>query len=503
MRVLVESETVAEALQALLPAICAAGDWEVGAAWRVDPAAGVLRCDAFWRDPGVAAPEFEALSRRSTFAPGVGLPGRVWSTGTACRISDVIVDTNFPRAPVAKREGLHGALGFPIRIRGEVFGVLEFFTREVRTPSDELFLTMDTVGNQIGLFIHRARAQEAVRAGERRLKVLLGCTTGIIFEFDRESRYVHVWTGNEAFLARPPAELLGRTIEEVLGKEASSPFVERIARIHVTGKPETFEYSLDVIGGRLWFLADAFIAPAEGGGEPTVVFHVRDNTERKHAEQEQTRLHESLQALSRRLVVVQEAERRHIARELHDELGQILTGMKLRLETATRLPDAEAAARIPEALALVSTLIGHVRKLSVDLRPPLLDEGLLPALEWQVQHAQPIAVDFQHSGIEAQRFAAAVETAVFRIVQEALTNIARHAGVRDATVRLRCDAESISLSVEDDGVGFDLERVTLAHESGGLAGMRERATLLGGRLVIDSAPRQGTKVRAELPLSER
>ena len=168
MRVLAESETVAGALEALRPAICEGTEWDVGAAWRLDEQAGVLRCEAFWQAEAIQAPNFEGVTRSSVFPPGIGLPGRVWATRTACRISDVVRDPNFPRARIAGEDDLHGAFGLPIRIGGEIFGVLEFFSREVRTLSDELLRTMDTIGSQIGLFIHRAQAQEAVRLSEAR-----------------------------------------------------------------------------------------------------------------------------------------------------------------------------------------------------------------------------------------------------------------------------------------------------------------------------------------------
>jgi PAS domain S-box-containing protein len=204
--------------------------------------------------------------------------------------------------------------------------------------------------------------------------------------------------------------------------------------------------------------------------------------------------HESLEALSRRLVERQEAERRALARELHDEVGQVLAGLKLHLEGARiPLPD--------EVRALLEDLSSHVRDLSMDLRPPMLDElGLLPTLLWHFEryHAQTgVRVDFRHAG-PAGRLDSRVETAAFRIVQEALTNVARHAGVQEASVSLEARPDRIELRVEDRGVGFRPESVGTQVASG-LAGMRERARLIGGRLRIDAAPGAGTRLVAELP----
>ena len=159
-RALVEASTFAEAVPKILEAICKALDWEHGALWTVDRQEDVLRCIQIWTAASVNLPEFNAVSRASTFRRGVGLPGRVWANGEPVWIPDVVHDTNFPRAPVAAREGLHGAFGFPILLRGEVLSVMEFFSREIRAPDADLLSMLTSIGNQIGLFVDRRRAQE-------------------------------------------------------------------------------------------------------------------------------------------------------------------------------------------------------------------------------------------------------------------------------------------------------------------------------------------------------
>jgi signal transduction histidine kinase len=211
-----------------------------------------------------------------------------------------------------------------------------------------------------------------------------------------------------------------------------------------------------------------------------------------------------LQALSHRLVELQESERRLVARELHDEIGQLLAGLKLGLETRLRAQSQAGSGHPVELLMLVDELIGRVRKLSLDLRPGLLDDlGLLPALLWHFDRytaLTQIRVTFEHSGAEG-RFPPAVETAAYRIVQEALTNVARHAGVQEARVRLIARPGILVAQVEDAGKGF--ESAALAHDTAaGLTGMQERAQLLGGRLLVETAPGAGTRLTAELPLGE-
>ncbi|HEV8663901.1 MAG TPA: GAF domain-containing protein, partial [Candidatus Methylomirabilis sp.] len=215
---------------------------------------------------------------------------------------------------------------------------------------------------------------------------------------------------------------------------------------------------------------------------------------------------ERLRAVSRRLVDVQEAKSRELARELHDQIGQILTGLQLTLEMSARLPARESKTRIGEAQATVHDLLTRIRELSLDLRPAMLDDlGLLPALLWHFERytAQTrVQVALKHSGLEGRRFPQDIETAAYRIVQEALTNVARHAGVNEVAVKLWADRDTLGVRVEDQGKGFEPEAVLASHTTSGLVGMRERASLLGGHLTAESRPGTGTRVIAELPLGE-
>jgi signal transduction histidine kinase len=212
---------------------------------------------------------------------------------------------------------------------------------------------------------------------------------------------------------------------------------------------------------------------------------------------------ERLQALSHRLLEVQEVERRHLARELHDEIGQQLTGLKFVFDAARRGLADMAVPQMMEADKLIDGLIGRVRDLSLDLRPAMLDDfGLVSALLWLFDRytAQTtVLVCFEQQGLE-QRFSSEVETAAYRIVQEALTNVARHAGANEVFVRAWTEAEVLNLQVEDNGAGFDPAPSLVISPTGGLPGMRERAFLLGGSLTVESAPGHGTRLRAEFPL---
>ncbi len=211
-----------------------------------------------------------------------------------------------------------------------------------------------------------------------------------------------------------------------------------------------------------------------------------------------------MRQLARQVVRAQEEERQRVARELHDETGQILTGLKLSLETGQRLPPEGMKASLLGALSQVSDLMQRVRSLSLDLRPAVLDDlGLLPTLLWHIglySARTSVQVNLEQAGLE-RRFAPEIETAVYRLVQEALTNVARHSGAGQATVRLWCDEDRLNVQVEDHGIGFDTEAVLGKSLSFGLTGMRERMLSLNGHLTVESVVGKGTRLTAEIPLA--
>jgi signal transduction histidine kinase len=205
----------------------------------------------------------------------------------------------------------------------------------------------------------------------------------------------------------------------------------------------------------------------------------------------------------------QEQERRRIARELHDEIGQALTAVKINLEGVKDQPEASSArAKLEDSIALTGRTLQQVRDLSLDLRPSLLDDlGLVAALRWYLERqAQRTGFAGQLIAEDAQgRLSPELETVCFRVAQEALTNVARHAHAAQVQVELRAHQGSMELIVRDDGVGFDVpaarDRATRG-TSLGLLGMQERVTLAGGRIEITSAFGQRTEVRAWFPLAE-
>jgi PAS domain S-box-containing protein len=167
-KVLAEAPSLQEAAPQILKNICETLEWAVGTLWQLDKKDGMLRCLETWHIPNANVSEFSAVTRSRTFDRGIGLPGRVWRDADALWIEDVTTDPNFPRAPIALKEGLHSAFGFPILLGDEVLGVLEFFSHQIRQPDTKLLNLLAAVGSQIGQFIERTEAEAALRlyAGE-------------------------------------------------------------------------------------------------------------------------------------------------------------------------------------------------------------------------------------------------------------------------------------------------------------------------------------------------
>jgi PAS domain S-box-containing protein len=297
--------------------------------------------------------------------------------------------------------------------------------------------------------------------------------------------------------------LFGYTPQETVGHRLSDLIVppesrEEIQR-HLELMSQRQRLDAEVIrqrkgGNRLHVLAVG--APVSlPRGQIAIYAMYRDISERKATE-------EALHALSIRLMEVQDNERKHLASELHDEIGQLLTGLRLLLRRDEESPSDTLGIRRLQALAMVDELLGRVQGLSFDLGPADLDQlGLLPALLalFERYSAQTgILVNFKHQGVE-RRFSSRLETGAYRIVQEALTNAARHASVASVSVRVWTDADRLYLQIEDRGRGFEPEVVLRASRSNGLVGMQRRIMLLGGRMTIESSPGAGTTIIVELP----
>ena len=326
----------------------------------------------------------------------------------------------------------------------------------------------------------------------------------MLFE-DGQPRDVVYLEVNRAFEALTGLKnVVGKKMTEVIPgiRESNPELIEVYGRVATTNRPEVFETYVDPM--KRWFSAST-ICP-----EPGHIVVVFDNiSERKRVEQNLRNSTARLEAVSRKLLEVQENERRSVARELHDEVGAVLTAVKLNLQALLRSRTGEQSKEaLVDSMALVDGAIETVSSLSLDLRPAVLDDlGLIPALEWYCERQSRragVPIELELDAIDLKS-APQLEVTCFRIVQESVTNALRHANARRISLVLRrCDG-AFSLEIADDGGGFDVAAARnrgLVGGSSGLSGMEERATLTGGRLSIDSAPGAGARVRAEFALPE-
>jgi GAF domain-containing protein/CheY-like chemotaxis protein len=463
-------------------------------------------------------------------------------------IEDGETDPRFSRSAVAADYGIVSSAVVVIEGLIPPFGVLAVHARRRRTFSADDISYLNAVAHVLGLAMLRKRTEDLFRQHADRLAILREVDEAILaaespqaiaeaalrhllqlvpswrasvalFDLEHSIGTVFASVGAGAHVFPPgtripfePADIaeLRNGDVRVVQDTSTDPRSTALSRDLVARGTRGFVRLPLAVEGRLMgsltlaadrpnFFTAEHVEIAREAAKPLALalHHARLRNEMREGR-------ERLQALSRRLVNVQEEERRRLARDLHDEIGQILTGLKFTLASSDRDPDAAVRADLSRATDLVSDLIGRIRDLSLDLRPSMLDDlGLVPALLFHVDRytAQTkVRVRMEHSGIERQRFPREIETAAYRIVQEALTNVARHAGVEAAVVRVWTSGAALGVQIVDEGCGFDSVGAPPAHD-GGLAGMRERAALLGGQLDVESAVGAGVRITATLPLA--
>lgn len=362
----------------------------------------------------------------------------------------------------------------------------------------------------VGVFFdntERHRMLETIQQSEARFRTLVEQLPAITYIASLGQNF-------SATYVSPQIALLGHTPEEWLADPDSwynalhpldrERVMEELALGVERGGPIVIEYRmLDREGREHWFKDTATVRCDEQGNPLALQGVMLDIGERKRREAAEAAAKAQLQALTKRMESVREVERTRIAREVHDELGQALTALKLELALLEQaLPrDAAVAARIASMDALIGRTVDTVRRISYELRPGVLDTlGLLAAIDWQTREFE------RRSGIACEMILPAAEpdirpdraTAVFRVYQEILTNIARHAGATQVDVCLTLPAGNLLLEVADNGRGFDPGN---GHGSLGLLGMRERVAEFGGLFSIDSTPSRGTRITLAVPMA--
>jgi PAS domain S-box-containing protein len=349
-----------------------------------------------------------------------------------------------------------------------------------------------------------ARRQEQIETREQ--AALLELTQDAVFVIDMEGTVLFWSRGAEAMLGYTKSQATGKNAHDLLLTEFPQPLVEIQEQLMRVGHWEGDLIKTAQDGRRIVVSGRWALQWAKRDQAPRVLVINSDITERKRNEESLILQREQLRALAERLQLVREEDRKQVARDLHDQIGQILTAIKLDMTWMTRhLPESagDVLARLKESILLIGDGVKTVRAICSGLRPGVLDDlGLAAAIEWQAndfaaRNGIPCLVSVPPVDLHLDGDRA---TATFRIFQECLTNVTRHAQAKSVRIALYQQEESILLIVEDDGIGFHESGLSDAFGSLGLLGMKERAQFCGGDVQISSSPGNGTTVTVRVPL---
>jgi PAS domain S-box-containing protein len=366
--------------------------------------------------------------------------------------------------------------------------------------------------------LYKKKIERQLRESERWLGTILNNIGDAIIALDSEGKITLINPIAEKLTGLKKSEALGEHFDDTInifyeGNRNGKITISRLEQDEnkTSAKVLKNKYGIE----RSILTTISFMYDDQGSSSGSIiVFH--DVTEKRKIEKEKERLfqrvhsaQERLKVLSRRLIEIQESERRHIARELHDEIGQVLTAIKINIQTSLRFTEmSEVIPQLNDSVELVENALSQVRNLSVDLRPSMLDDlGLLSALRWYVdKQSQRTSINGKVISTVNKRYPAELEITCFRLTQEAITNIIKHSEATVFTVEIWEENDELHIRIIDNGKGFNVYSAlkrALAGASLGILGMQERVELAGGRLNINSNLDKGTDIHAVFSLHER
>ncbi|MCZ4312831.1 PAS domain S-box protein [Comamonadaceae bacterium G21597-S1] len=445
----------------------------------------------------------------AAIGPAAGSCGTAAYTGDTVIAADIANDVRWiDYRDLALPHGLRACWSVPIKgMQGHVLGTFAFYFDHVRECSPSELATIERGAQLASQALERLLAVRELQASEERYRTLVEWSPeGIAVH--QHDRLAYVNPAGAAIVGAASAEeVTGKPLLDFVDPQDRDEVRRMIERIldHGVPSPLTERRFVRLDGSVIDVETKA--GPITIGGAPAVQVVMRDITARKQAEADLRDSREQLRILSVKVLAAQETERRRIAHELHDELGQALTAIKINLQAEEQLGHGGGDGLQADNIRIVEGALQQVRSLALALRPSMLDDlGLVPALRWlteQTSSRHGVQMELQAPS-RLRRLPPDLETAVFRIVQEALTNVVRHAQARHVHVGMRLEGpDQLLVQIRDDGVGFDVAAMRRRASEGnsiGVLGMQERATLVGGRLTITSAPGQGCTVTVRCPI---
>lgn len=284
-----EAPDLKSATSTILRGVCETLGWQVGVLWEADEERQVLRCVELWSEDDPRFGSFVAETRSNEFVTGEGLPGRVWAAGRPIWVSDVTLDERFTRKQGATSADLHGAFAFPVKAGKELLGVMEFFSQKIEEPDVELLQMTGSIGGQIGQFIERARAEEAVRESEARKAAIVESALDCIITIDHLGHIIEFNPAAEKTFGFAKEEVLGRTLEEtIVPQSRRSQHVEGLSKYLATGEGPILNRRIEQPAMRAdgsEILVELTITPVHAGDTPLFTGYLRDITEERKAEE--------------------------------------------------------------------------------------------------------------------------------------------------------------------------------------------------------------------------
>lgn len=391
----------------------------------------------------------------------------------------------------------------------------EFAANIIRLGADDYILKdrLARLPAAINTALHKKRAEAAIKHSEEVRKLIMNAALDAIICIDVEGN-ITVWNSKaEIIFGWSEKEIMGKKLTEtIIPKQYREAHNKGFNHYLQTGEGPVLNTLIEITAlhqSGNEFPIELAIVPIKRSGDDFFCAFIRDITLRKRGEEKLQHSYEEIRRLLSHLQDVREEERLIISREIHDQLGQQLTVMKMDINWLKKrlvlTTNETAREKLEELNLMMDETMKTVRKIAADLRPGLLDDlGLGAAIEWHLNDFEKRAGIMMHyKGLNDDvPLSIASKTGVFRIVQEALTNVVRYAQAENVIVNLEKQDGRFLLTIQDDGIGFDPEKIS-AKKTYGIVGMRERAAMMGGSCEISSAPGKGTIIIVQVPFSTK